>query len=54
MFANLIAGLIALVLLTAPGWWIARRHRLPLPARAGFVGGGVLRPLAIRKLKMST
>ena len=42
MFANLIAGLIALVLLTAPGWWIARRHRLPLPALAGFVGGGVL------------
>lgn len=41
MIADLFAGLVATTALAAPGWWLARRYRLPLPALAGLAGGAV-------------
>jgi hypothetical protein len=41
MIADLSFGLAATAAIVAPGWWLARRHRLPLPALAGLAGGAV-------------
>ncbi|MFZ5497298.1 MAG: hypothetical protein ACOZE5_18405 [Verrucomicrobiota bacterium] len=41
MIMDLMTGLVATAAIAAPGWLLAWRHRLPLPALAGFAGGAV-------------
>ena len=39
--ADAVLGTIGLAALVAPGWLLARAHRMPLPLLAGFIGGSV-------------
>jgi len=41
MIADLSLGLLALLFLMTPGWWIARARGVPLPALAGFIFGAL-------------